>query len=171
MQNKFKNDNTNTDYGTIFRCITLRYVDNNTNTYNAFLKRCINLPYQEQEDSSIFFSPQFLVNHPKAADVFVGTAVSRTLRLICNNEVYLHVQHGMTFREDIRSLRDDFLHRVFRGTFAPPRFLATTATLPVEYVRDISFLTTVPIHDDAVIRGDRESMAQKLNIFQTGPIQ
>ena len=64
-------------------------------------------------------------------------------------------------------LRDDFLRRVFRGTFAPPRFLATTATLPVEYLRDMSFLTTVLIRDDAVIRGDRESMAQKLNIFQT----
>ena len=63
-------------------------------------------------------------------------------------------------------LRDDFLRRVFRGTFAPPRFLATTATLPVEYVRDISFLIT-SVRDDA----DRESMAQKLNIFQTGPIQ
>lgn len=55
----------------------------------------------------IFVSPQFLVKHSDARDdVLVDAVCRRVVGLVIMDEVHVHVQHGTSFREDVRKLRD-----------------------------------------------------------------
>ena len=65
-------------------------------------------------DSShfVFLLPQFFVKHPDARKVFLDAARRRAIGLVIMDEVHLHVQHGTSFREEIRELRDVFFRIV-----------------------------------------------------------
>ena len=56
----------------------------------------------------VFLSPQFLVKHPDAREVFLDAARRGVVGLVVIDEVHLHVQHGTSFRNDIHELRDVF---------------------------------------------------------------
>jgi superfamily II DNA helicase RecQ len=53
----------------------------------------------------IFMSPQFLINHPEAREVFIECSHRTTIRVIVLDEVHIHVQHGTSFRSEIRALQ------------------------------------------------------------------
>jgi hypothetical protein len=52
----------------------------------------------------VFLLPQLLINHPNALGVFVTCAHKRTLLFIAMDKVHIHMQHGLSFREEIHAL-------------------------------------------------------------------
>ena len=82
--------------------------DNNKATYGDVLRRIRNLRPNTTSTLFIFLSPHFLVGHRDALFIMLYAVRQRTLRLIVLDEVHLHVQHGDSFRHQIRVLRDIF---------------------------------------------------------------
>ena len=85
------------------------------------------------------------------------------------DEVHMHVQHGDSFREDVRVLAYLFFHAAFHpaDTESTILFLALTATLPQTYLASLSRLTTLRFPPQSVIRGSLEDfMQRKINLTQ-----
>ena len=142
----------------------------NRSKYNEFLQRCHGLKRSTSSTVFVFLSPQFLVNHQDALDVFVHCAVGRTLRVVVEDEVHLKVQHGMSFRGEIRELRNIFYRKVFDPANRRdwPKSIFMTGTLPSDYIADITTLTTIPFPPECILRGSRESFSQReIKIRQT----
>jgi superfamily II DNA helicase RecQ len=80
----------------------------------------------------IFLSPQFLMNHQNAPHIFVTCMQEGTLCLIAMDEAHIHVQHGTSFRDDIRALQVDFFRRVFGSQPANQRLqlIVLSTTFP-----------------------------------------
>ena len=69
----------------------------------------------ERDTTSTIFvicSPQFLVNNSQFCSTLVRANAERILRLVVNDKVHLYVQHGSTFRADIRQLKDDLFAKI-----------------------------------------------------------
>ena len=78
--------------------------DCNRQLYHSILSGCALLGQDTSSTFFIFLSPKFLINHRDALGVFVSCAHKRTLHVIAMDEAHIHVQHGTSFREDIRAL-------------------------------------------------------------------
>ena len=79
--------------------------DSKRSTYFALLCRCASMSRRTTSTIFIYLSPQFLVNHQDAHNVFIECANECTLWVIAMDEAHIHVQHGTSFQEDIRALR------------------------------------------------------------------
>ena len=99
------------------------------------------------ESSTTMFllsSPQYLAGDALFRNALVQCQAQRTLRLVAIDEVHLYTQHGRTFRECIRYLRDVFFRVVFDVSKTyHPLFLAMTATFTKSMVEYFSNLTNV----------------------------
>ncbi len=84
----------------------------------------------------IFLSPQFLINHPEARDVFIECSHRTTLRAIALDEGHIHIQHGTLFRSKIRALQVLFFAKIFReqSPMMRPRLIVLAATMPTSYL-------------------------------------
>jgi len=84
----------------------------NRQLYHSLLSSCALLSRDTSSTFFIFLSPQFLINHRDALNVFVSCAHKRMLRINTMDEAHIHVQHGTSFHEDIRALRIEFFRKV-----------------------------------------------------------
>ena len=136
---------------------------NDKRKYRDVLERLGNVERTTTSAVFVFLSPQFLVNHRDALNVFLEAARKRTLRLVALDEVHLHVQHGTSFRAEIRELRDVFFRPVFdRSAKADhPYVIAQTGTFPADYVADLTALTTVPFLPENVLRGSAKEFERR----------
>ena len=102
-----------------------------------------------QNDTSftifIICSPQFFVKNPAFTKTIVAAGERRILRLVVIDEVHLYVQHGSSFRADIRHLKDDLFVKVFHPTnpHLHPKAILATGTLQSQYILMASSLTTI----------------------------
>jgi superfamily II DNA helicase RecQ len=111
----------------------------------------------------IFLLPQFLVHHRNILDIFVTCARERTLRLIAMDKAHIHVQHGTSFRDDIRALRAEFFTQVYgnQPSIRRPCLIALSATFPISYLWLLSNLLTVDVTtDNCVLRGSSQEFCQ-----------
>ena len=136
---------------------------NDKRKYRDVLERLGDVERTTTSAIFVFLSPQFLVNHRDALSVFLEAARKRTLRLVALDEVHLHVQHGTSFRAEIRELRDVFFRPVFdRSAKADhPYVIAQTGTFPADYVADLTALTTVPFLPENVLRGSAKEFERR----------
>ncbi len=86
--------------------------------YSDILRRFSQMSRTTSSTMLVFLSPQFLINHRNALDVFITCAQEHTLRVIGIDEAHIHVQHGTSFRKEIRALRVEFFRRVFGNQLA-----------------------------------------------------
>ena len=138
--------------------------DANKHVYSNLLKRCSGLRRATTSTIFIFLSPQFLINHPEARDVFIGCSHRTTLRVIALDEAHIHVQHGTSFRSEIRALQKLFFAKVFHEvtSSARPRLIVLTATMPTSYNQHLCRLLTVPLFQgQSILRGSRIEFAQR----------
>lgn len=131
--------------------------------YVAFLHLCWSTRRSCPDTNFVFVSPHFLVRHEDALKALLHTAEEQTLRIVCMDEVHLHVQHGEAFRTECRLLTGAFFRVVFHRQDRPCSvlFLGTSATIPQSYTCSIARLTTLRFAPRAVIRGDPEEFRQR----------
>jgi superfamily II DNA helicase RecQ len=87
------------------------------------------------------------------------------------DEVHLHVEHGLSFREDVRKLKDIFFLPVFQPRDerqCKPCLLALTATMTKSLYPGLEYLTACKFTDDphAIQRGSCADFRQE-NIRMT----
>ena len=84
----------------------------------------------------------------------VSAANKRVLQLITIDEVHLHVQHGQSFCDEIRELREIFFQPIFHRRMKNnhPKLLLITGTLYENYVKILFQQTTVGITSDCIQR-------------------
>jgi superfamily II DNA helicase RecQ len=104
VMNKFTCANQN------FGAVAVQHLDElfdaNKRVYYDLLERCRGLRRSTTTTTVfIFLSTQFLINHPEARDVFIECSHCTTLRVIALDEAHIHVQHGTSFRSEIRALQ------------------------------------------------------------------
>ena len=136
--------------------------DTNKPGYLRLLERIRGMTRRTTSSLFLFVSPHFLVEHPEAAEALLDAARMRTLRLVATDEMHLLVQQGLSFRKQIRALRDVFWLKLFRGN--PdfyPKFVGTTATMPVNYINHFTTLTTLPFPDENIFRASHYDFAQR----------
>jgi hypothetical protein len=68
------------------------------------LQRCRGLLCSTTMTKFIFLSPEFIINHPDARDVFIECSHRATLHIVALDKAHIHVQHGMLFRSKIWAL-------------------------------------------------------------------
>ncbi len=117
----------------------------NCSAYQKLFHRCSTI---EQSTSSRFFVillPQFLINHPNVLGVFITCAQEYVLRLITMDKVHIHVQHWLSFCEEIQGLCVEFFRHIYGNQLRnqSPRLIALTATFPTSYLWLLSSLLTV----------------------------
>jgi hypothetical protein len=95
----------------------------------------------------VFLLPQFLINHPDKLSIFVTCAHECTLRLIAMEEVHIHMQHGLSFHEEICALCVKFFRRIHgnQPRDQSPRLIAPLATFPTSYLWLLLSLLTVDL--------------------------
>ena len=81
-----------------------------------------------------------------------------TLRYVFMDKVHLHVQHGTSFREDIRALTEQFFRPIFhpKNGHSTVRFVGFTATMPNTYVTELARLTTLKFPPSLIVRASLE---------------
>ena len=118
----------------------------------------------------IFLSPQFLINHPEARDVFIECSHCTTLCVIALDEAHIHMQHGTLFRSEIRALQVLFFAKIFHEQLPmmPPRLIVLTATMPTSYLPHLCRLLTVSsFHGKSIIRASPTDFDQHEIEMQT----
>ncbi len=70
--------------------------------YKYLLEQCWGLLHSTMTTLFIFLSPQFVVNHANAREVFIQCSHHTTLRLVALEEVHIHIQHGKLFCSKIQ---------------------------------------------------------------------
>ena len=76
--------------------------------YKTVLSQLEAMQHSTNSTHFVFLSPQFLVQHNDARAVFIDAVKRRAVGIVVIDEVHLHIQHGTSFREEIRELRDVF---------------------------------------------------------------
>ena len=111
----------------------------------------------------IFLSPQFLINHPKARDVFIECSHCTALRVIALDEAHIHMQHRTLFRSKIRALQVLFFAKIFCEQLPTmrPRLIVLTATMLTSYLPHLCRLLTVSsFHGKTIIRASPTDFGQ-----------
>jgi superfamily II DNA helicase RecQ len=130
--------------------------DANKLAYKDLLERCRGLRGSTTTTVFLFLSPQFLINHSDAREIFIKCSHCTTLRVVALDEAHIHVQHGTSFCSEIRALQDQFFSRIFgnQPAMIRPRLVALTATMPDSYLPLLSQLLTISsFSGDSLIRG------------------
>jgi hypothetical protein len=113
----------------------------------------------------IFLSPQFLINHPDARDVFIACSHRATLCVVAIDEAHIHVQHGTSFRGEICALQSMFFAKIFGNQperMMQPRLIVMTATLPTNYLPPMCRLLSIPLlSGDSIVRGLANNFEQR----------
>jgi superfamily II DNA helicase RecQ len=146
----------NTTWGNVGAYHLDELYDANRRAFESLLRRCSTMKRNTTSTLFMFLSPQFLVHHRNTLDIFVTCARERTLCLIAIDEAHIHVQHGTSFRADIRALRAEFFTQVYgnQPSVQPPQLIALSATFPTSYLRLLSNLLTVDVTPaNCVLRG------------------
>ncbi len=87
--------------------------DCNRSVYQKLLHHCSEIKQSTSSALFFFLLPQFLINHPGALGIFITCAQERTLWLIAMDEVHIHMQHGLSFREEICALYVKFFRLIY----------------------------------------------------------
>ncbi len=87
--------------------------DANKNAYKKLLQRCGGLLWSSTMTVFIFLSPQFLINHPDACNVFIECLHCTTLWVVALDEAHIHVQHRTLFCNEICALQAIFFSKIF----------------------------------------------------------
>jgi superfamily II DNA helicase RecQ len=119
--------------------------DANKRVYCDLLERCRGLLQSTTTSVFIFLSPQFLINHPEARDVFIKCSHRTILCVIALDEAHIHIQHGTSFRSEIRALQVLFFAKIFREQSPMMQLwlIVLTATMPTSYLPHLCRLLTV----------------------------
>jgi hypothetical protein len=100
-----------------FGAVTVQHLDElydgNKKVYHDLLERCCSLRRSTTMTVFIFLSPQFLINHTDACNVFIACSHLATLRVVTTDEAQIHVQHGTSFRSEICALQTTFFAKLF----------------------------------------------------------
>ncbi len=104
--------------------------------YQKLIHHCSTIKQSTSSTLFIFLLHQFLINHPDKLGVFVKCAQERTLRLIAMDKVHIHVQHRLSFHEEIHDLCVKFFRHIYgnQPRNRRPRLIALTATFPASYL-------------------------------------
>jgi hypothetical protein len=107
-----------------------------SNMGKKLLHRCSEFKQSMSTTLFVFLSPQFLINHPNVLDVFITCAQEQTLRLIAIDEVHIHVQHGLSFREEICALHVKFFRLIYgnQPSNQHPRLIAQMCMARGEFI-------------------------------------
>jgi superfamily II DNA helicase RecQ len=110
--------------------------DSNRPAFDRVVRSCSAIKCNTTSTLFIFLSPQFLVHHRSAMDIFVTCARERTLCLIVMDEAHIHIQHGTSFCDNICALRAKFFTQVYgnQSSDRRPRLIALSATFPASYL-------------------------------------
>jgi len=157
-----------------FGAVTVQHLDElidaNKQVYYDLLERCRGLRQSTTTTVFILMSPQFLINHPEARKVFIDCSHRTTLRVIALNEVHIHVQHGTSFRSEIRALQVLFFSKIFREQLptVQPRLIVLTAAMPTSYLPHLCRLLTVSsFQGKSIVRGSPRGFNQREIEMQT----
>ena len=137
--------------------------NSNRSAFARLLRQCLLIERNTPCSLFMFLSPQFLINHRDALDVFVSCAHERTLQLIAMDETHIHVQHRTSFRDDILALRVEFFSRVLGNLPADqrPRLITLLLIFPTAYLWLLSNLLTVDFTiDNCILRGSPSDFSQ-----------
>lgn len=99
-------------YGTIDAHHMDELRDTSPQKYRGLL--CV-IAAQSTKTTSTYFlvvSPQFFANYPEFCEAMVQAGLSCTLRLVIMDEVHLHIQHGSSFHDNNRQLKEIFLYQM-----------------------------------------------------------
>ena len=158
------------DFGPVRAYHLDELVDSDRTLHDDVLSLCMGLKPSTESTIFVFLSPQHLCKYQSACNVFLACGAKGTLRTVAMDEIHLHVTHGLSFREEIRQLKDLFFKPLFhphdREQFTP-RLLCLTATMPSPYISGLEWLTTRSFRDlHAIQHGNVESFLQT-NIYMT----
>ena len=159
-----KFEDANTTWGNISAYHLDELYNSNRSTFTRLMRRCFSIKQSMTSTLFLFLSPQFLVNHCDALDVFVTCAQERTLCVIAMDEAHVHVQHGTSFCNDICALRVEFFRRIYGNQLSDrwPRLIALSATFPTSYLCLLSKLLTVDFNiNNCVLRGSEQEFSQR----------
>jgi hypothetical protein len=138
--------------------------DCNCPAFFKLLRHCLSINRSTSSTLFIFLSPQLLMNQQNTLDVLAMCAQERTLCLIEMDEAHIYVQHGISFRDDIRALCINFFRRVFGNQPANqrPQLIVLSTTFILSYLCMLSGLLTVNVTiDDCVLRGSPIDFRQR----------
>jgi superfamily II DNA helicase RecQ len=122
-----------------FGTVIIQYLDElfdaNKSAYKDLLERCRGLRPSTTTTVFLFLSPQFLINHSDAREIFIKCSHCTTLRVVALDEAHIHVQHGTSFCSEICALQALFISKIFgnQPAMIRPRLVALTATMPDSY--------------------------------------
>jgi superfamily II DNA helicase RecQ len=150
-----------------FSAVAVQHLDElfdaNKQVYYHLLERCHGLCRSTTTTVFIFMSPQFLINHPESRKVFIQCSHRTTLCVIALDEVHIHVQHGTSFRSEIRALQVLFFFKIFPEQLPTvrPRLIILTATMPTSYLLHLCRLLTVSsFQGESIVRGSPRDFDQ-----------
>jgi superfamily II DNA helicase RecQ len=89
---------------------------------------------------------------------------------IALDKVHIHVQHGTSFRCEIRALQVLFFSKIFREQLPTvrPRLIVLTATMPTSYLLHLCRLLTVSsFQGESIVRGSTREFDQRDIEMQT----
>ena len=156
------------DANQAFCSVNVYHLDELTQVSNSKTQELLDmLSALKSETSStifLFSTPQFLIKHNDFRFALVSQARKGILRLIKLDEVHLHIQHGCSFRQDIRMLKDYFFLPIF--TTVPeqasrPFVFCCSATMSQEYVMLLSSLISVGFPERARIWSNYDDFKQR----------
>jgi superfamily II DNA helicase RecQ len=125
--------------------------EHSCSTYETVLERCQSLPPHTTSTIFLFSSPQHLCKSTRGLQTLLQCSEVGTLRQVVMDEVHLHVDHGLSFREDVRKLKDIFFLPVFQprqDRQFKPSLLALTATMTKSLYPGLEYLTACKFIDD-----------------------
>jgi len=130
--------------------------------HEAFIELCHTQEAGTRHTFFVFLSPQHLIKYPRARAALLMAAEKGTLKTVIMDEVHVHIQHGTSFREECRALTSLFFRPLFHPEDRVSKvvFLATTATLPHDYICELARLTTLRFPPASIIRGTLEEFLQ-----------
>ena len=88
--------------------------------------------------------------------MFIECFHRTTLRVIALDEAQIHVQHGMSFRSEIRALQVLFFAKIFceQSPMMQLQLIVLTATMPTSYLPHLCRLLTVSLFQGkSIVRG------------------
>ena len=129
------------------------------------------LPRDTSSTVLLLTSPQKLATEKRVRDALLRCAGRGTLRVVAIDEAHLYTMHGRTFRDSVRCLGDVFFRPLVAFRFI---FLAMTATMSPDLLRDFSALTHVdwtdPRHQMWASASEFRQREIKMEVHTTGDI-
>jgi hypothetical protein len=138
--------------------------DANKRAYQELLGRSCTLFPSTTTKIFLFLSPQFLVNHPDAHDIFIDCLHCMILQVVVLDKEHIHVQHVTSFCRKIYMLQANFFSKIFGNNpeMRRPQVIALTGTMPDEYLPILSNLLTINLFTgDSLVCGLPSDFSQR----------